>query len=185
MINKIRGISFTQNILQKKNRQTFGIVLLLLAGSMLLTGCGKDKGGMRNMVDSAMSGGAKIIGIHPSDVLPDQPATVFGIVDHCQDNSIFVTQLPSLDTIKTTGMAEKGQIVEIVVVNDTIIYKDVTSGAIVNGAVQEKVAVGSVDEIESGNLISVWGEQRGDRIVSEVVKYNIHSQLILPSGPVN
>ena len=137
------------------------------------------------MVDTAASGGATIIGINPSEILPGSPSTVFGIVDHCQDNSIFVTPLPSLDQIKITGIAEKGPLVEIVVVNGTMIYKDVTSGEVQDGAVQEKVAPGSVDEIGSGNLINVWGEQRGDRIVAEVVKYNNHSQLILPSGPVN
>jgi hypothetical protein len=158
------------------------IYLLILS---FLAGCGKEGGGLKDMIDTAASGGAAVIELNPAEVLPDSPSTLFGIVDHCQDNSIFVTQLPSLDQITATGTAKKGPIVEIVVVNDTLIYKDVTSGEVENGAVQEKVALGSVDEIGAGNLISVWGEQRGDRIVADVVKYNTHSQLVLPSGPVN
>jgi hypothetical protein len=158
------------------------IYFLILA---LLPGCSKDVGGLKDMVETAGLGGAAVIELNPADVLPDSPSTLFGIVDHCQDNSIFVTQLPPLDQIIDTGKAEKGPIVEIVVLNDTLIYKDVTSGEVENGAVQEKVALGSVDEIRVGNLISVWGEQRGDRIVANIVKYNNHSQLVLPSGPVN
>lgn len=164
-------------------------LLIFLFGSIFLTGCGKERGeeseGLRGMVDTAASGGANTIGLNPAEVLPDGPSTIFGVVDHYEDKSIFVTQLPSLDTIIATGNVEKGPIVEILVVNDTIIYRDVTSGEVVNGVVQEEVAPGSVDDIEKGSLINVWGEQRGDRIVAEVVKYNNHSQLILPSGPVN
>jgi hypothetical protein len=161
------------------------VMSLLLFTLPFLTSCAKDGGGLKDMLDTATSGGGTRIELVPANVLPDDPSTIFGIVDHCQDNSIFVTQLPSLDQIKATGTAETGPIVEIVVVNDTWIYKDVTSGEAENGVIKEKVAPGSVDEIEAGNLISIWGEQSGDRIVAEVVKYNNHSQLILPSGPVN
>jgi hypothetical protein len=160
-----------------------GIVLLL--AFVFLASCGKSRGGLKDMVDTAASDGATVIELNPAEVLPDSPSTIFGIVDHWLDNSIFITQLPSLDQIIATGTAEKGPIVEIVVVKDTLIYKVVTSNDVENGVLQEKLAPGSVDEIGAGNLISVWGEQRGDRIVAEVVKYNNHSQLILPSGPVN
>ena len=164
-------------------RHLQGILLLLTFN--FLVGCQNDGGGLKDMVDTAARGGATVIELNPADVLPDSPSTLFGIVDHCRDNSIFVTQLPPLDQIIATGEAEKGPIVEIVVLNDTSIYKDVTSGEVEDGAVQEKVALGFVEEIGSGNLISVWGEQRGDRIVADIVKYNNHSQLVLPSGPVN
>jgi hypothetical protein len=160
-------------------RMIYFLILIFLAG------CGKEGGGLKDMIDTAAQGGATINELNPSEVLPESPSTLFGIVDHCQDNSIFVTQLPPLDQIIASGTAEKGPIVEIVVLNDTLIYKDITSGDVENGAAQEKVALGSVEEIEEGNLISVWGEQRGDRIMADVVKYNNHSQLVLPSGPVN
>jgi hypothetical protein len=173
----------SRNRKDKVIRLLNGIMLLLILA--LLAGCGKEGGGLKDMFDTAAMGGAAVIELNPAEVLPDSPSTLFGIVDHCQDNSIFVIQLPPLDQIITTGTAEKGSIVEILVLNDTLIYKDVTSGEVENGAVQEKVALGSVDEIGEGNLISVWGEQRGDRIVADVIKYNNHSQLVLPSGPVN
>jgi hypothetical protein len=173
----------SRNRKDKVIRLLNGIMLLPILA--LLAGCGKEGGGLKDMVDTAAMGGATVIELNPAEVLPDSPSNLFGIVDHCQDNSIFVTQLPSLDQIIATGTAEKGPILEIVVLNDTLIYKDVTSGEVKNGAVQEKVALGSMDEIGVGNLISVWGEQRGDRLVADIVKYNNHSQLVLPSGPVN
>ncbi len=161
------------------------IMSLLLFTSTFLAGCAKEGEGLKDMVDTVISGGATVTGLNPAEILPDDPTTLFGIVDHCQDNSIYVTQLPSLEQIKATGKAEKGPIIEIVVVKDTWIYQSTTSGEKENGIIEELVAPGSVDEIESGSLISVWGEQRGERIVASVVKYNNHSQLILPSGPVN
>lgn len=185
MKNRCHSQSIFTGPTTERYRPSWIFIALLLAAMGCLTSCSKAVGGLKGMVDSAASGGATIIGINSSEILPATPSTLFGIVDHCQDNSIFITQLPSLDQIKSTGTAEKGPVVEVVVVNHTMIYKDVTSGEVKDGAVQEKVAPGQVDEIESGNLINVWGEQRGDRIVAEVVKYNTHSQLILPSGPVN
>jgi hypothetical protein len=163
--------------------------LCLLITGILLTGCGKgsseQEGGLRGMVDAAASGDAVIIYLETAEELPDNPSTIFGIVDYCQDNSVFVTQLPPLDQIVEQGTAEKGPLVEVVVVKDTIVYKDVTNGSARNGVVKGEVAPGSVDEIEGGNLIQVWGDQRGDRIVADVLAYNNHSQLVLPSGPVN
>jgi hypothetical protein len=163
-------------------RNGLSVLLLMLT---FLAACAKEGKGIKDMVDVATSGGATVIGLKSAEVLPDDPTTLFGIVDHCQDNSIYVTQLPSLDQIMVTGSAEKGPIVEVVVVKDTWIYESMTTGEKENGTIEEIVAPGSVDEIESGSLISIWGEQRGERIVATVVKYNNHSQLILPSGPVN
>jgi hypothetical protein len=164
-------------------------VLFLPVGCVFLTGCGKGagerEGGLRDMVDVAASGGAIIIHMETAEELPDTPSILFGIVDHCQDNSVFVTQLPPLDQIIEQGAAEKGPVIEVVVVKDTIVYRDVTSGSAKNGIVQGEVALGLVDEIEGGNLILVWGDQRGDRVVADVLAYNNHSQLMLPSGPVN
>jgi hypothetical protein len=185
MNHRCHSQSIYTGSITERYRPRWLLIVLLLTALGSLTSCSKAVGGLKGMVDTAASGGATIIGINSSEILPATPSTLFGIVDHCQDNTIFVTQLPSLDQIKATGTAEKGPMVEVVVVNHTVIYKDVSSGEVKDGSVEEKVAPGHVDEIESGNLINVWGEQRGDRIVAEVVKYNTHSQLVLPSGPVN
>jgi hypothetical protein len=65
--------------------------------------------------------------------------------------------------------------------NNSLVYKDVPlTDPPVDGVYQQKVVSGSVDEIEGGHLISVWGEQRGDRILTEVLCYNNHSEIVLP-----
>jgi hypothetical protein len=161
------------------------MLALLCIAAVLLAGCrsdGKrDSAGPSKLIEMAGGGNVTINTMKQAEELPDAPEAVFGIVDHVDGNSIFVNQLPPLELIASQGYYDIGPIVEVVVTNNSLVYKALPlTDAPVDGVYQQKVAPGSVDEIESGDLISVWGEQRGDRILTEVLSYNNHSKIVLP-----
>ena len=135
------------------------------------------------IVDAA--GGVTQTDLKHAEELPARPPTLWGMVDHTDGNSVYVIQLPPLDQIIAQKGADLGPTYEVVVTHQTVLYKDVTSGPAIDGIVYEKVAPGELEEIENGNLVKVWGEKRGDRIVAEIFKYDNHTQLVTPSGPIN
>jgi hypothetical protein len=132
-----------------------------------------------------MAGGVTITQLEVAEELPKTQPAIWGMVDRIQDNSVFVTQLPPLEQIAAQKSVDFGPTIEVVVTNKTIIYEVPPSNTPTNGVVHEKVIPGSVDEIGESHLVSVWGERRGDRIVADVLKYNTHTKIVLPSGPIN
>ncbi|NIM92584.1 MAG: hypothetical protein GTO18_02570 [Anaerolineales bacterium] len=162
------------------------IFFLLLASAYAIGGLMGDRppdAPSAGIVDAAS--GYTVSSLENAEELPDSAPTLWGLVDHHDGNSILVKQLPELDQIIEQASVEFGATFEVVITKRTILYKDVTSGPARNGVVQEEVAPGDADEIEEGNIIKVWGEKRGDRIVAEILKYDNHTQIVLPSGPIN
>lgn len=140
-------------------------------------------GNSSTIVDEA--GGVTITQLEVAEELPKTQPTIWGMVDRIQDNSIFVTSLPPLEQIAAEKSVVFGPTVEVVVTSKTIIYEVPPYKPPSNGVVHEVVIPGSVDEIGESHLVSVWGERRGDRIVADVLKYNTHSKIVLPTGPIN
>ncbi len=132
-----------------------------------------------------MAGGVAITQLEVAEELPKTQPTIWGMVDRIQDNSIFVTSLPPLAQIAAEKSVDFGPTVEVVVTSKTILYEVPPSNTPTNGVIHEEVIPGSVDEIGKSHLVSVWGERRGDRIVADVLKYNTHSKIVLPTGPIN
>lgn len=133
-----------------------------------------------------MVGGVTTTQLERAEELPLVDPVLWGIVDHREDNNVYVIQLPPLDQIMLQGSVDFGPTIEVVVTNKTTLYAIPPYDPPVNGAViVERVEPGSVDEIDTSHLVSVWGEKRGDRIVAEVLSYNTHSKIHLPSGPIN
>lgn len=158
---------------------------MLCMAAVLLAGCqfggDKNSAGSTKLIEMASGHNVTVNTMKPAQELPDEPEAIFGVVDHVDGNSIYVSQLPPLDLIASQGYYETGPVIEVVVTNNTLVYKDIPlTDPPVNGVYQQKVVSGSVDEVEGGNLISVWGEQRGDRILTEVLCYNNHSEIVLP-----
>lgn len=132
-----------------------------------------------------MAGGVTITQLEMAEELPKTQPAIWGIVDHVQDNSIYVTQLPPLDQIAAQMSVDFGPTEEVVVTSKTIIYEVQPYSGSTNGVIHEVVIPGSVDEIGESHLVTVWGEGKGDRIVADVLKYNTHSKIVLPTGPIN
>lgn len=135
------------------------------------------------------SGGKTSIEVNPGDVqpaaeLPQMPADVEGIFDHRQDNSIFVgtgnvtmtVQKDKFGKVKTFS-SHSGPVIEVVVMPQTVIYKDVTDQQFNNKPpvshqkIQQVVETGSLDEIGQSSNIAVWGRQTGHRTFAEILLY--------------
>ncbi|MEM7116002.1 MAG: hypothetical protein AAF614_26410 [Chloroflexota bacterium] len=128
--------------------------------------------------------------ILPAEELPDAESDAFGVVARIEDDNLIVgtgninlevdvevngeTGQESTTLIPTTDGPE----VEVVITNNTIIYKDVTdlksdppteSG---ERTIEQQVRqVDSSDDIDVNSEVEVWGEKRGDRIVAEVLVF--------------
>jgi hypothetical protein len=67
-----------------------------------------------------------------------------------------------------------GPAYEVVITKDTLVYKDTTpfpEPGSSTDAIQQTVAPGSLDELNSMSNISVWGKKTGDRYVADIILY--------------
>jgi hypothetical protein len=119
----------------------------------------------------------------PAPELPQTPADAQGIFVRSEDRSIFIgTGQVTMMAKASPGQAPQtssdydGPVVEVVINQDTTIYRDTTklpetapSGDI---EVQQTVGPGSIDEIGENSMLQVWGNKTGDRVVAQVVVYS-------------
>jgi hypothetical protein len=184
-----RGSSQTVESVQKRTPKILlaGVLVIVLIGAAYALGCYLAGDGSRGESSTIIevAGGVVTTELEVAEELPKTQPTIWGIVDHVQDNSIYVTQLPPLDQIAAQMSVDFGPTEEVVVTSKTIIYEVPPYGGSTNGVIHEVVIPGSVDEIGESHLVTVWGERRGDRIVADVLKYNTHSKIVLPTGPIN
>jgi len=118
-----------------------------------------------------------------SQELPQQDPNVEGVLDHHQDNSIFVgTGQVQLRAHKdqsgtvSTSSSHDGPTVEVVVTAQTTVYCDVTmkqfnGQRLPNGKIPQALGDGSVDDIGPDSLIVAWGRKTGDRLIADVLVY--------------
>jgi hypothetical protein len=66
-----------------------------------------------------------------------------------------------------------GNKVEVVISNDTIIYRDVTpmDRENANKDVQQILELSTIDAISPQSVITVWGRKAGDRILADVILF--------------
>jgi hypothetical protein len=176
----------------KKTILVMGILVLLvgaaafIGGRMLnnkvsplgLFGLG-GKGNMRSFS----------INLIPAEELPKTPPEVTGLFVERKDKTS-VIQSVSLKgggggmvvekggggEVQIVGGKNDGPKVEIVITNETTIYRDTTqpseppSGE--NETLQQTVEESTLDELNSQSMITVWGRKSGDRIIAEVLFYS-------------
>lgn len=180
----------------KKSKRTGLIIggvialLVLLAsaafvGGRLLNQAAPASAGQSNMVMSGGPGGAQFIAVQivPAKELPSTAPDVRGLFSARKDNSIYVlignkfmVQVDKNGTVNTQTDSN-GDRLEVVVTNDTTIYKEVTQPGLngappIDGKMQQQVAPGSLDEIGSNSIVSAWGERNGDRLIARVLLYS-------------
>jgi hypothetical protein len=95
-----------------------------------------------------------------------------------QDNALFVGTGHFMLNIADGDVVTDydGPKVEVVVTHATEVYRDITeygTAEAEDGKIRQVVRPGSVDEIGTDNLISVWGEERGSRVFAEVLVYHV------------
>ena len=130
--------------------------------------------------------------IEPAPELPKAQPGVIGQFVERNDNTIIVSSMPMkaggggvvVSVNKSDGdenggeevagspMNNDGPKVEVVVTNETIIYKDTTeppspSGG--NQTIQQTVSEGTLDDLNSQSFVTVWGRKSGDRIIADIV----------------
>jgi len=168
LIALLGGAAFVGGQLLSKQAEPGG-----LGGSVVMVG---GAGG-----DVATSGG--LIEIVSAKELPATPPDVSGLFAERKDNSLFVTVgdgtfvgLVDENGTVSTQVGGNAQKIEVVVTNDTQLYKEVTEmltdgKAPADGKVQQKVAPGSLDEIGQNSFVTAWGERRGDRLIAKMLLY--------------
>ncbi len=129
---------------------------------------------------------AMSINMLPAPELPTTNPEVVGNFAERKDNAIYV-QTFSIDASGAGGvvsiavdssgsMDNSGPKVEVVVTNETKIYRDATEfGADPSGentTIQQVVESGSLDDLTSQTSLTVWGRKNGDRIIAEVLVYS-------------
>jgi flagellar basal body-associated protein FliL len=199
----------------KKSRRLLWIVLgvllvLMLAAAAYLGGRylqngpttfgGSNGGGI--FLSSNGPGGkvARSIGkndIIPAPELPTMAADATGVFVRRQNNSFYIgtgkvtlqvkKEANNPDSTPQTGSSYDGPVVEVVVTNNTKIYRDDTFQNLKdlppNGTkIQQKVVSGSLDEIGQTSLINAWGKKTGDRLVADVLLYNNPVIFAAPGG---
>jgi hypothetical protein len=167
-----------------------GLVLLVgvaafVAGRMLngnisplsLFGLGRE-GGMMSVS----------INVLPAEELPKTPPEIMGQFVERKDKTIVIQSLSLKGgagmvvekgggrEVQMIGGENDGPKVEVVVTNETIIYRETTEFGEHNPGktqtIQQTVEESTLDELNSQSMITVWGRKNGDRIIAEVLFYS-------------
>lgn len=127
-------------------------------------------------------GAPKFIGRERATELPATAADVIGIIDRVADNGVYVgthvtkfERRRECDTCPVQhNIAYDGPVIEVLTTHNTIVYRDVTNmgGPVIDGKIQEQVALGDFNEIGPNALVEAWGERQGDRLVARVMVYH-------------
>jgi hypothetical protein len=73
--------------------------------------------------------------------------------------------------------SEDGPQVEVVITNETVIYRDATdmpepSALEEPMTIQQAVEPGTLDDLTSNTMLMVWGRKSGDRFIADVIMYS-------------
>jgi hypothetical protein len=170
-----------------------GLVFLLaaaafLGGRFLQNGPSAIGGGM--FLSSNGSGGQAVQQVFskndiiPAPELPTTAADATGVFLRRQNNSFFIgTGNVNIHVggggpngASQVSSSYDGPMVEVIVTNNTKIYRDDTfqnEPDLPSGSkIQQKVVPGSLDEIGQTSMINAWGKQTGDRLVADLLLYN-------------
>ena len=117
-----------------------------------------------------------------SEELPQTEPQTMGVFVERNDNSIIVAPADSIHIMvpDPNGEGEPvmeadyvGDKVEVVISNDTTIYRDVTpmDRGNANKDVQQILELSTIDAISPQSVITVWGRKAGDRILADVILF--------------
>jgi len=176
-----------------------GILIIVVGAAAFIAGRMINQGvGPLGFFGLPGGGGMMSVSIQmtPAPELPTRQPDVTGLFVSRQDNTVTV-QSVSMDmgsggVVVSSGSASEGggpitsgspadsnsgPKVEVVVTSDTKIYRDATdmpanpsSGA--NMVLQQKVETGSLDDLKSQTMVTVWGRKSGDRIIADILFYS-------------
>jgi len=117
-----------------------------------------------------------------SEELPEMEPQTMGVFAERKDNIIIVSPADSI-RIMAPGPNQEGEPkmeadyvgdkVEVVISNDTTIYRDVTPMGLENatGDIQQVLELSTIEAISPQSVITVWGRKAGDRILADVILF--------------
>jgi hypothetical protein len=153
------------------------IVLLALVTFVAVKYMNGGAGGPRG----DMERGGNLI---PSEDLPKAEPQTMGVFSERNDNVIIVAPADGIRIMvpdpNQQGAGEPkmeadyvGDKVEVVISNDTTIYRDVTPMGPENAEkdIQQVLELSTIDEISPQSVITVWGRKAGDRILADVILF--------------
>ncbi len=122
-----------------------------------------------------MKNGQRIdINLKPAPELPQSSPDVRGRLVELKDNSLNVNTAAQ-DPGAPTADSSAASVVEVVVTQDTKIYRDATFDSLQppppDGTVQQKVEPYSLAQAakDGADSVSAWGTKRGERLIADVV----------------
>lgn len=176
-----------------QNKKLFvilGVLVLLVGGAAFLAGrmLNQNIGPVGAGGPPGSNNNAFSIQLVPAEELPETTPDVTGSFVERKDNTIVVTAAPLeaggggvvVDSQNSEGGDEEsltskempsGPRVEVVVTNETIIYRDTTDFS-EGGTIQETVEEGRLDDLNTDSMIRVWGRKSGDRIIADILFYS-------------
>ena len=122
------------------------------------------------------------VNVIPALELPITSPEVTGPFMERQDNTLFI-ETKSLKrgsgivaASPTDTKGQSGPRVQVVVTNETIIYRETTQlteplsdG---NQTIQQTVEEARLDDLNTQSMVMVWGRKSGDRVIAEVLMYS-------------
>ncbi len=161
-----------------------GALVILLAIATFVAGKYLN-GGVGNL----MGGDEHTVELKPAKELPQTQPETTGIFLERKDNSVFIRPASRISVRVPVGGGDPvmdadytGDKIEIVISNDTIIYRDTTGFDPENSeqVVQQTVELSTIDSITLQSAITVWGRKVGDRILADVIIFS--SQFVFQKG---
>ncbi len=121
--------------------------------------------------------------LKPAEELPQTEPETMGVVQERNDNSIIVGPASRISMMvpkpgsggePVMDVDYTGDKVEVVVSNETMIYRDTTEFDPENApdVVQQTVELSTIDDIAPQSVVTVWGRRAGDRIIADVIEFS-------------
>jgi hypothetical protein len=121
--------------------------------------------------------------LKPAAELPQTEPETMGVVLERNDNIILVGPASRISMMvpkpgsggePVMDVDYTGDKVEVVVSNETMIYRDTTTFDRENAPeiVQQTVELSTIDDIAPQSVVTVWGRKAGDRIIADVIEFS-------------
>jgi hypothetical protein len=182
----------------KKLYLILAVVVVVVAGAAFIGGrLLNGQAGPLGLLPFGNGNGAVSIAINmtPAPELPTTRPEATGTFVERKDNTITVQTIsmkmgsgggvvvevgPGGDTDGpiTSDMGGDGPKVEVVVTNETTIYRDATdlgeppTSGNETITVQQVVEPGTLDDLTTQSMVQVWGRKNGDRIIADMIVYS-------------
>ena len=145
---------------------------LMLVLAVVLVAVAAFVAGM--LLNAAPTGGDRVSNVTPAPEIPTTTPELSGLLVERKDK-VVILQAVSFDAGSGWHLgdsnapmdASSGPQVEVVVTNETIIYRD--DFEFNRDSIQQTVEETTLDSIDAQMLITVWGRKNGERVIADIL----------------